>query len=195
MSVAEAYDLLGLRTSAGRDEVKATYRRLALKYHPDRNPGSLERFKELAAAYRLLQSKFRLDSGSADHLRAECDRCGEYAILHTGADGSHCCAACLSIVNRRPLLPAPPITIVTCAMTIVLLALALGALVLGVLSQHSNPYSLVAFGLGLLALVSLAVTCLTVVYTAEPKQLSGRRTIRSVRHPGRRPRASAARTH
>lgn len=190
MSIAEAYELLGLRTSAGREEVQATYRRLALKYHPDRNPGSIERFKELATAYRLLQNKFRLDSSEAERLRAECDRCGEYGIVHAATDGSHCCAACLSIANRRPLLPAPPITIVTCATTIVLLALSLGSLMValgGDAQQHW--YAVLSFVLGLAALLSLAATCLTVVYTAEPRHLLGRGTVRSVRR--HRPRGSA----
>ncbi len=50
------YDILGVPKSAGVDEIKAAYRKLALEYHPDRNksPGAEEKFKELSEAYAAL---------------------------------------------------------------------------------------------------------------------------------------------
>jgi molecular chaperone DnaJ len=51
------YQILGVDKSASADELKKAYRKLALKYHPDRNPGdseSEEKFKELAEAYSCL---------------------------------------------------------------------------------------------------------------------------------------------
>ena len=51
------YDVLGLQSSATPEEIKKAYRTLALKHHPDRNPGDRaaeEKFKELAAAYEIL---------------------------------------------------------------------------------------------------------------------------------------------
>lgn len=51
------YRILGVSRSAGIDEVKKSYRQIALKYHPDRNPGNKEaeeRFKEAAEAYEVL---------------------------------------------------------------------------------------------------------------------------------------------
>ena len=51
------YEILGLGRTATNDELKATYRKLALKYHPDRNPGDKEaeeKFKEAAEAYEVL---------------------------------------------------------------------------------------------------------------------------------------------
>ena len=51
------YEVLGLRREAGADEVKKAYRQLALKYHPDKNPGDTEaekKFKEAAEAYEVL---------------------------------------------------------------------------------------------------------------------------------------------
>jgi curved DNA-binding protein CbpA len=52
------YEILGLGRSATNDELKANYRKLALKYHPDRNPGDKEaeeKFKEAAEAYEVLR--------------------------------------------------------------------------------------------------------------------------------------------
>lgn len=57
MSKQDYYDVLGVGRSAGDQEIKSAYRRLALKYHPDRNPGDKaaeEKFKAAAEAYAVL---------------------------------------------------------------------------------------------------------------------------------------------
>src|SRR5256885_13112164 len=55
--MATLYDTLGVKKGASADEIKKAYRKLAAKYHPDRNPGdasSEERFKEVQGAYDVL---------------------------------------------------------------------------------------------------------------------------------------------
>ena len=57
MSKRDYYEILGVDKSAAQDEIKKAYRKLALKFHPDRNPDNKEaeeKFKEAAHAYEIL---------------------------------------------------------------------------------------------------------------------------------------------
>lgn len=57
MSKRDFYDILGINRDAADDEIKKAYRKLAMKYHPDRNPDSKEaeeKFKEVKEAYEIL---------------------------------------------------------------------------------------------------------------------------------------------
>ena len=59
MSKRDYYEVLGLEKTASQDEIKKAYRKLALKYHPDRNPDDKqaeENFKEAAEAYEVLSN-------------------------------------------------------------------------------------------------------------------------------------------
>lgn len=59
MSKRDYYEVLGVTKSASADEIKKAYRKVAMKYHPDKNPGDAsaeEKFKEAAEAYEVLSN-------------------------------------------------------------------------------------------------------------------------------------------
>ena len=77
MAKRDYYEVLGVDKSASADEIKKAYRKLAVKYHPDKNPGDKEaeeKFKEAAEAYSILSD--------ADK-KARYDQFG-----HAGVDGA-----------------------------------------------------------------------------------------------------------
>ena len=59
MSKRDFYDILGVSKSSSKDEIKKAYRKVAIKYHPDKNPDDKiaeEKFKEAAEAYEVLSN-------------------------------------------------------------------------------------------------------------------------------------------
>src|SRR3954466_58689 len=59
MSKRDYYDVLGVSKGSSADEIKKAYRKLAIKYHPDKNPddkSAEDKFKEAAEAYEILSN-------------------------------------------------------------------------------------------------------------------------------------------
>ena len=81
MAKRDYYEVLGVIKSASSEEIKKAYRKLALKYHPDKNKGdkaSENKFKEASEAYHVLSSKER---------RTNYDQFGHAAFEGTGGRG------------------------------------------------------------------------------------------------------------
>ena len=75
------YRVLGVEKSASAQEIKKAYRKLALKYHPDHNPGDKaaeEKFKQISEAYEVL---------SDEEKRAKYDQFGHAAFQQGGMGG------------------------------------------------------------------------------------------------------------
>lgn len=75
------YEILGVQKSASADEIKKAYRKVAMQYHPDRNPGDKaaeEKFKEAAEAYEVLSDTDK---------KAQYDRYGHAGVSGNGRGG------------------------------------------------------------------------------------------------------------
>jgi len=78
MAKQDFYELLGVARGAGAEEIKKAYRKLAMQYHPDRNPGDKsaeQKFKDLSEAYEVLKDEQK---------RAAYDRFGHAAFENGG---------------------------------------------------------------------------------------------------------------
>src|SRR3954454_5863010 len=81
--MADFYAVLEVQRGASEDEIKSAYRKLAMRYHPDRNNGSKdaeEKFKQITEAYDVLRDPNK---------RAAYDRYGEAGLRGGGGGGFH----------------------------------------------------------------------------------------------------------
>jgi len=83
MNNRDYYEILDVGRDAGDEEIKKAYRKLAMKYHPDKNPGNKdaeEKFKEASEAYEVLRDKEK---------RQIYDQYGHEGLKGTGFNGFH----------------------------------------------------------------------------------------------------------
>jgi molecular chaperone DnaJ len=83
MTKKDYYEVLGVERSASTDEIKKAYRKLALKYHPDKNPGdheAEEKFKEATEAYEVLRDEKK---------RSQYDQFGHAGMGGAGGAGGY----------------------------------------------------------------------------------------------------------
>jgi molecular chaperone DnaJ len=81
MAKRDYYEILGVSKSASADEIKKAYRKVAMQFHPDRNPGDKvaeEKFKEAAEAYEILSDQDK---------RVQYDRFGHAGVSANGRGG------------------------------------------------------------------------------------------------------------
>ncbi|MEY3688075.1 MAG: molecular chaperone DnaJ [Bacteroidota bacterium] len=81
MAKRDYYEVLGVAKSASADEIKKAYRKVAMQFHPDRNPGDKaaeEKFKEAAEAYEVLSDQEK---------KAQYDRFGHAGLNNRGGFG------------------------------------------------------------------------------------------------------------
>ncbi len=81
MKVADALKILGLAKNPSTSQLKSAYKKLALEFHPDRNPGDPEaekRFKQVVIAHETLQNPERSAPGATSQRRKSARQRGEY---------------------------------------------------------------------------------------------------------------------
>ena len=97
MAKQDFYELLGVAKDATPQEMKKAYRRLAMKYHPDRNPddkAAEEKFKDISEAYEILTD---------DQKRAAYDQLGHAAFEQSaGGGGAGGTGGALVIITTTP---------------------------------------------------------------------------------------------
>jgi len=95
MAKRDYYEVLGVEKNASADDIKRAYRRLAIKYHPDKNPGDKDaeaKFKECAEAYEVLSDadkRRQYDQFGHDGLFQATP--GRMVTLALGQDDGHGC--------------------------------------------------------------------------------------------------------
>jgi hypothetical protein len=175
LNPAECFRVLGLPDAASPAEIKRAYRRMAQRFHPDKNRGdelARRHFDTISDAYRFLMRTARLvEKGTP---LGTCCVCREFGEVVVGIDGRSRCPKCVLRPGGRLLLPMPVYTIASGAGAFVLLGVAI-YLLLRATATGDIVYAAGAFAAGLGAIAAVAFVCFRVVYCIQPQEQARRR--------------------
>ena len=107
MAKRDYYEVLGVDRGASADEIKKAYRKAALKFHPDKNPGDKdaeEKFKEAAEAYDVLSNpdkKARYDQFGHEGMGAGASRWKIFSASSAISSAAISVAAAVSVVSAE----------------------------------------------------------------------------------------------
>lgn len=189
MSARDCVTILGLHGPVAIEDVKQAYRRLALRMHPDKHRGdddARRRFVLISNAYRALMRSAR--AVHQGRVVGECSACGAFGEVLIGLNGRPRCPRCIFRPDGGRLLPMPPLVIVKCVGVFILLAVTvylLGGAVFIESDQLAGRYAVAAFVAGLLALISLAITGISVVHCVSYRERSLQASYRNVEEAAR----------
>ncbi|MFQ5490478.1 MAG: J domain-containing protein [Phycisphaerae bacterium] len=176
----ECLAALGLTSGASWREIQRAYRRLAVRYHPDRNHGrsapdsDRAKFHQVTRAYALLQCSARvMDRRSA---LGRCHRCRDMETLQQGLDGNRYCRSCRTHAGGKRILAGPPPVWVRLGPTLGGLMVSAGSLTVWLLTARPT-FWWVAMVVCTASMVAMAGQCMTVPYAADPRS-GGARTNR-----------------
>lgn len=168
MSPAECLALLQLPEAASVDQIKAAYRRLAQRLHPDKRRGDAQaqrQFAAISAAYRSLMQAAR--AVEQNRKVGVCVHCADFGEVVIGLDGRARCTRCIFRPEGGRFLPMPVLDVARCLGTLALLGIALACLIAALRTAdpaRSFHLSAVALSAGVLGLAGLAWTALRTVH-------------------------------
>ena len=99
MTKRDYYEVLGVARTGSEEEIKKAYRKLALKYHPDKNPGNKEaeeKFREATEAYEILKDSQK---------RSQYDQFGHAAFSGPSGGGGGMSANIATMPTKVPTMP------------------------------------------------------------------------------------------
>ena len=102
-----------------------------------------------------------------------CSQCSEFGEVISGADGRPRCVRCILRPEGGRLLPMPPLVVARCAMSVILLAVAVAFLWMALQTDKTGDitrYAATAMIAGFLSLAALAWTCLTIVHCISTRE-------------------------
>ncbi len=158
---------LGLEPGASNRQITQAYRRLALKYHPDRAFASIglsatarrRMFERVSNAYHQLEAHTSsLPRGAG---LESCSRCHDVEPLLPGIDGNAYCHTCLTSARGKRALPPPPIELMHCAWPALGVAVS-AVLMMAWLHTHWPPYwglSVASCAIAMALLLAISLQC------------------------------------